>query len=262
MQNPAAPTETLSLERLLKLHSLTKDIAKHCQKQLRAHLDTLAPLFRPRRILGDFVEGPGREPMVGADRNFAELGELYKSLAQKTFDLRPELNAPIESISTQLQLSEWEYDYDTEVDKTWSTIHVTSPLTWVLSYSSQYSVSSLRQVLAGRQPREEAAVRAFVLRACLLATLFQKLPGLSQLLSALRYRVEIRRSRDFGELPLVTLSPPLSTLRPPDELVILASGLAGGSNFTEVIDPTAVRDVADPLRDDFLRILKDHGETV
>ena len=53
MDNPAAPAESLNVEQLLQLHTLTKDVSKLCQKQLRSYLDTLALLFRPRRILGE-----------------------------------------------------------------------------------------------------------------------------------------------------------------------------------------------------------------
>src|ERR1019366_6238245 len=68
MDNPAAPAESLNVEQLLHLHTLTKDVAKVCQKQLRGYLDTLALLFRPRRILGDAMEGAERESVGGSDR--------------------------------------------------------------------------------------------------------------------------------------------------------------------------------------------------
>ena len=73
MDNPAAPAESLNVEQLLHLHTLTKDVAKLCQKQLRGHLDTLALLFRPRRILGDAMEGAERETVGGSDRTLTEL---------------------------------------------------------------------------------------------------------------------------------------------------------------------------------------------
>ena len=105
MDQSAAPAPALNIEQLLQLHALTKDVAKHCQKQLRTYLDTTAMLFRPRRILGDAIEGSERESSTNAERNVAELRELFRSVALRPFDLRPELSVPIQSISTQIQLN-------------------------------------------------------------------------------------------------------------------------------------------------------------
>src|SRR5579872_6030220 len=157
MDNPATPADSLNVEQLLHLHTLTKDVAKVCQKQLRSYLDTMALLFRPRRILGDAMEGAERESVGGSDRSVAELRELYRKVALRPFDLRPELNLPLESVSTQLQLYEWEYLHPIKTDRGWRGIKVTSPLTWVLVYSSNYSLAMFRQVLAGNEERDSEA---------------------------------------------------------------------------------------------------------
>src|SRR5262245_31194536 len=229
MDKPVVPTESLNVEQLLRLHELTKEVSKFCQKQLRGYLETMALLFRPRRILGDAIEGAEKESVGGSDRTLAELRDLYRRVALRPFDLRPELKVPIESISTQIQLYEWEYHHDTKTDRGYRAIKVTSPLTWVIAYSSTYSVSMIRQVLAGQEKRNEEAVRAFVLRACLMHLHFAKFPAIAELLAGLRYRVEVRHLQEMGELPLVTVSAPFATVRPPDNLVTTASGLAGGA---------------------------------
>src|SRR5258705_11981698 len=141
MDNPVVPVEALKIEQLLHLHTLTKEVSKFCQKQLRGYLDTMAMLFRPRRILGEAMEGAERETATGADRNVSELRELYKRGAVRPFDLRPELTLPLESVSTRRQLYEWEYLHQTKSDQGWRAIKVTSPLTWVVAYSSTYSLS-------------------------------------------------------------------------------------------------------------------------
>ena len=48
----ANPAGSLNVDQLLHLHTLTKEVSKFCQKQLKGYLDTMAMLFRPRRILG------------------------------------------------------------------------------------------------------------------------------------------------------------------------------------------------------------------
>src|SRR5207249_6312740 len=68
MDNRAGPAEALNVEQLLHLHTLTKEVAKICQKQLRGYLDTMALLFRPRRMLGEAGEGTERESATGSAR--------------------------------------------------------------------------------------------------------------------------------------------------------------------------------------------------
>src|SRR5690349_20441985 len=100
---PNAPAEALSLEQLLQLHTLTRDLSRLFQKELKMHLETIALLFRPRRILGDAIEGSERETAAGAEKTVTELRELFKKVAVRPFDLRSDLSLPLESVSTQLQ---------------------------------------------------------------------------------------------------------------------------------------------------------------
>jgi hypothetical protein len=262
MDNPATPATALNIEQLLHLHTLTKEVSKFCQKQLRGYLDTMALLFRPRRILGEAMEGAERESVGGSERTVNELRELYRRAALNTFDLRPELDLPLESVSTQMALYEWEYLHSAKTDSGWRTIKVTSPLTWVVTYTSTYSLSMLRQVVAGQEKRDAAAVRAFVLRACLVHLQFARFPGIAELLGGLRYRVEVRQNAELGDLPLVTISAPFPTTRPPDHLVTIASGLAGGTTFAEVLDIESVRNLRDPMREDVAAILRGRGQEI
>ncbi len=241
----------LDASNLLSLHGVTRDVAQVCLKQLKAHVETIAPLLRPRRFLGDHMEGAGKEGISSADKNLAELQELYRKVAIKPFDLRPELKAPLPSVATQFQFHEWEYGHAAKTPKGWEQIRVTAPLTWVLTFSSPYSLNTLADVVSGNAARDTDAVRDFVLHACLMHELFRKFPSLSDLLAGLRFKVEVRRSPHLGDLPLVTISAPFQTARPGDDLVVMAAGLAGGAKFTEVLDldsvPQALR--PDPRRD-------------
>src|SRR5437764_10947981 len=122
MDNPVVPAEDLKIEQLLHLHTLTRDVSKFCQKQLRGYLDTMSLLFRPRRILGEAMEGAERESVGGSDRTLTEFRELYRKVALRPFELRPELTTPLESVSTQIQLHEWEYLHETKTDRGWRAI--------------------------------------------------------------------------------------------------------------------------------------------
>jgi hypothetical protein len=248
----------LEPDKLLRLHTITKEVSNACLHHLKAHSEAMALLFRPRRFLGDHIDGSGKEAVSAADRNLADLQQLYARVAVKPFDLRPELRAPIESVATQLQFDEWEYTHAAETERGWQSIRVTAPLTWAISYGSPYSLATLRGVVAGSGRRDADAVRAFVLHACLMHELFSKIPALTDLLRSLRYKVEVRKSPQLGDLPLVTVSAPFRTFRPPDKLVAMASGLAGGATFSEVLDIESIRNLSDPLRDEVSGILRQH----
>src|SRR5579864_511805 len=248
----------LESSKLLSLHGLTKEVSQACLRHLKAQIDAMTPLFRPRRYLGDHIEATGKEAVPAADRNLADLKELYARVAVKPFDLRPEIRVPIESVSTQLQFDEWEYTHAIESDRGWQSIRVTSPLTWVVSYATSYSLSTLRSVVAGSGQRDIDAVRAFVLRACLMSELFAKIPALTDLLEGLRYKVEVRKSSQLGDLPLVTISAPFRTFRPSDQLVAMARGLAGGASFAEILDVESGHNLSDPLRDETIELLHRH----
>jgi hypothetical protein len=200
------------------------------------------------------MDGPGRESVVGADQNFAELRETFFKACGRPFDLRKELPTPLESVPAQVQLYEWEYLYDIRAEER-KTIMVVVPLTWVLAYPSTYTLPMMRQVLAGKQERDADGVRSFVLRACLMQTLFAKVAELTALFEGLRYRVEVRKSPQLGDLPLVTLSASVRTVRPADDLLMTATGLSGRTAFEEVIDDDQAAHIADPLQAQILTAL-------
>ena len=257
-----AEARGLNVEAVLRLHNLTTDIAGSCERQLRKYLDALAPLFRPRRILGDYIEGSGREGVAGAESNLAELQQIFQGAVGRPIDLHWKLTTPIESISTQLQIYPWEYLHEVPSGKDQKRITIRSPLTWVLSYPSTYSLSMFRQVIAGGHQRDQSHIAEFVLRACVMTLMFEKLSGLASVFEGVRYHVEVRKSPELGELPLVTISAPFSSMRPSDQIVVLASGVSGRNAFEEIIDLDAVRQISDPVREQIRQLLETHGETL
>jgi hypothetical protein len=201
------------------------------------------------------MEGAGKESVAGADQNLVELREIYFKACGRPFDLRKELATPLESVATQIQLHEWEYTYEISTERERRAINVVSPLTWVLAYPSAYTYSMLRQVVTGKQERDAESVKSFVLRASLMHLIFTKLPDLTALFEGLRYHVEIRKSPQLGELPLVTVSAPVATVLPPDDLLLRAVGFAGRTSFVEVIDPDHAANIVDPMQIQLQRIL-------
>jgi hypothetical protein len=122
MSQPADTVDSLTHDQLPRLHHLTAEVQKICRGQLRKYLDALAPLFRPRRVLGEHMEGAGQESVTGADQTFAELREIYFKACGRPFDLRKELPTPLESVGTQIGLYEWEYEHDARTERASRTI--------------------------------------------------------------------------------------------------------------------------------------------
>jgi hypothetical protein len=261
MNQQAGLGRRLTYEDLPRLHNLTKEVSKFCRGQLRTYLDALAPLFRPRRVLGDHVESADRHSVANADENMAELQETYFRACGRPFDLRRELPTPLESVPTQIQFYEWEYVHEARSERDRKAINIVAPLTWVLAYRSTYSLSMLRQVMAGKQERDAESIRTFALRACLLHLLFAKLPDLNSIFEGLRYTVEVRKSPQLGDLPLVTISAPLHTVRPTDDLLVRATSLSGRTSFDEVLDESHASRIPDPLQNHIRKILDHPAET-
>jgi hypothetical protein len=245
---------------LVRLHGLTQQVEKIFAAQLRSYLDALAPLFRPRRLFGNHMEGAGKEMVMNADQNLNDLREVYFKGLARPFDLRKELPVPLESIPTQIQLHEWEYSYEAQAATGPTKITITAPLTWVLGYPTAYSYSMMRQVANGKQEHDRESVRSFILRASIMHLMFSHLPELPRLFEGLRYKVDIRKSALLGELPLVTVSAPVATVRPTDDLLLFAASYSGRSGFVEVIDPQQAAHIPDPLQDQISKILEAANE--
>jgi len=81
--------------------------------------------------------------------------------------------------------------------------------------------------------------------------------GIDEILDRLEAVVQ---QLETGDLPLVTISAPFSTMRPPDSLVTVASGLAGGASFAEVLDLGTAQSLKDPLREQVAAIFRSHGQ--
>ena len=74
-------TEEFNISRLLFLRKVTRAVSDYLTFQLREQLNTVSPLLRPRRLLGDYIESGSPEQVVDADKNFSALNEIYAKAA-------------------------------------------------------------------------------------------------------------------------------------------------------------------------------------
>ena len=240
--------ETYSLQRLLVLRKITRAISDTLRGQIREHLGTLNTLLRPRAVFGESGHGTA----TGA---FNDLVALYQTIAAaKPFLLTQEITRPVEMASTSLELLPVEYTHRAEG----KTVVVTSPLKWVVTYSG-FSPARLKELIGAKTPSERELFQ-FAVQYAAVSILFGPRGGVPKILEALRFPLTVGKLPEFGELPVTTISAPISTVRPPDSVVIESTEFSGKNVFEEVVNLDEIPALRDPLRDQLLDIAQSFGE--
>ena len=238
--------ETYSLQRLLVLRKITRAISDTLRGQIRDYLGTLNTLLRPRAVFGDSGHGTGA---------FNDLVALYQAIAAaKPFLLTQEITRPVEMAGTALELLPVEYSYQVEG----KTVLVTSPLKWVVTYSG-YSPARLKELIAAKTPPERELFQ-FAVQYAAVSILFGPRGGVPKILEALRFPLTVGKLPEFGELPITTISAPISTVLPPDSVVVESTEFSGKDVFEEVVSLDEIPTLRDPLKDQLLEITQSFGE--
>jgi hypothetical protein len=249
--------ERFSTKNLLVLRKLTRAIADLLRNQVREYLTTLGILLRPAGVLGEFVEG-NKEFVKGADQAFKEVVSLYEAVAVgKPFNLPKELQPPLEVISSALEITPLEYTHAAKMNGDTKTVTVTSPLKWVLTYSG-FAPKRLRDLLATRAPDKE--VQHFVLHTLMLHVVLGRAAGMKKILEALHFPVTTGRLPGFGELPITFVASEVTTLLPPDAVIIESTEIAGMDAFEEVVNIDDIVQLSDPLKQRLLELVQSQSE--
>jgi hypothetical protein len=244
----------IELGKVAELRSMSQKISQSLHKRLVAYLTTLTPLFGPRRILGEFMQSAFEGKVPGADKNMAELQERYKKLIGKPFELPSKFTTPIPTIRNQLEIYPWECAY--QVGQAGSqTITLTSPVTWVLSYTSGYSLSRLRATRVGKEPQRPEEIKQFIINTLTMYLLVSQSPGILQIMEDLRFPLSVQEAPELGELPLVVIHSTLPTFRPQDEIIQTVTQLSGTPAFEEIIDVEAVAELTDPFKQKLIDLM-------
>jgi len=250
--------EEFTISRLLFLRKVTRAVSDFLLSELKSQLNTLSPLLRPRRMLGDYIESGSPEPVVDADKNFAKLNEIYAQASGKPFELSRPLRPPLKAIGLALDVNPWEYSYELSSAPA-KVVTITSPVKWVVSYTSGLSFSRLRQGLAGREELSPADVKEHVIRCCLFHAMIHKYTGIRDIFSALRWGIATETSPETGGLSLTTLTAAVPTMLPPDDFILESTEMSGTSRFEEVVDVNAVAEIRDPLTGKVDEIMQEFG---
>jgi hypothetical protein len=234
---------SLSIDQLTDLRAKTEAVSAHLRKRLEGHLGTMRVAFAPRWVLGKHVRSGVREDLVGSDAALEQLKQRYSGFRGMPFLLPRELEDGPVSIEGVLELYPWEYTLAVGG----KAIKMTSPVRWVANYRCGYDLGQLREAIASKQPLRNDDAKGFVLGSLVLVMLLEKTPGLTQLLTDLRYDVEIAPSEELGGLPLVTIHAGVPSFKPDDAVILSATRFSGVPEFIELIDLEAANALADPF---------------
>jgi hypothetical protein len=249
--------EGYSIQRLLVLRKLTVAISKLLSEQIREYLTTLAPLLRPKAVLGDYIQSNTKEPSrPGAEKAFKELQALYEQIAgTKPFNLPTELKPPIEIVSTALEFTPLEYEHSARTDGETKMVVVTSPLKWVLNYSG-FTLGRLKTLVADRN-RSSNELREFILHYLVLSVVISKQTGVTNILETLHFPVSSdHHLPELGRLPIAQINSSVSTHLPPDNVIIESTEISGRNVFEEVIQISDILKLRDPLRERLTELIQ------
>ncbi|MCU7917426.1 MAG: hypothetical protein KZQ95_03605 [Candidatus Thiodiazotropha sp. (ex Epidulcina cf. delphinae)] len=247
-------SDTFDIPRLLELRKLTRSISERIETDLKAYLSTLGPLFSPLSILGEHIRGGSKTPLKGAEKAFRDLKSRFQSIAgQKPFSLNTEISSPLDVFAATPALTPIEYPYTATLDSKSAHLTVTSPLKWVLSYPDMQP-KKLLDLLNGNRNQVRDELSHALLQCLTLELVLENRPGLVSLLEGLRFRLETTRLEGLGELSVILISCPVSTMLPSDEIIIQNTEISGIPSFEEIINISDIRDMSDPLQQTILSI--------
>lgn len=238
----------MTLQELPEIRRKTEAIAKLLHEQLKQHLETLRPVFLPERVFGKHVGVKTEVP--GAERALLDLQQAYREFSARPYDLPIEFDPQwLTLVGNKLELHPWDYNHEARGGAETKAVTMTSPLRWILTYGSNYSVAQARQVLQGKEQRRPEYLRQFVVNALVLHAVVARFPGLAHLFADLRYDLKADSSNELGKLPLITLTSCLTSFRPSDDLILAATAFSGVSAFIELVNLDEISNPRDTLKE-------------
>jgi hypothetical protein len=248
-----------SVQSLLALRKLTRAVTDTVRVQMTEYLKVLAPLMRPKAVLGDYVQGGGpKEPTRRSDKAFADLQALYDRIAgSRPYVLPRELTPPLSLSAGGLEITPLDYVHTAQSGSETRKIKVRCPLTWVLTYSD-FPPTRLQDLLDAKA-RSVEELQRFVLHYLVIHLAATGDPALTKMFEALHFPLTTSTSPAFGDLPITRIGIGVATSRPADALVIESAELTGMDVFEEVVRMEDLAAIGDPFKERLLEVARRHA---
>lgn len=245
-----------TVKSLLVLRKLTRAIADAARSHLTEYLTTLTPLLQPQGVLGDYVQGAQKDPVLKAEQAFKDLKALYEAAAPaKPLNLRRELSPPFNFSNLLLEITPLDYVHLAQTEAGPRSITVRSPLTWTLTYAG-FSPKRMQEVLDQNVRGDE--LQRFILSYLIIHIVTKYRPGVTKVLESLHFPVTTTTIPEFGELPITRIGIGISTHRPSDAVVVESAELTGMDTFEEVVNADDITRLPDHFKDRLLEIASRH----
>ena len=247
-----------STQSLLVLRKLTRAIGDSVRAQMTEYLATLAPLLRPKMVLGDYVEDGSKESTRRSDKAYKELQALYEKVAAtKPYNLPRELTPPLRLSGSGLEITAVDTPHIIQSGSDSRTIMVRSPLTWTLTYGG-YAPTKLPELLKAKLRAGEELTQ-LVLSYLMMHVVVTNSPGLMQTFEALHFPIMTTTLPEFGPLPITRIGVAISTIRPSDAVILESAELTGMDAFEEIVNVDDLAKLRDPLKERLLEIARQHA---
>jgi hypothetical protein len=247
--------KTLSFQELPGLRKKTEAISAYLEQRLHFYLETLRPTLTPERLLGKHVAGKSEIP--GADKAVAQIAHDYEALTGKPLALPRGFDADaLLKCLPKLSLHRYSYTHQIAGDRGPKPIHMTQPLRWILTYTSDLSPLQVIDIAAGKDTAKAEALGQYVVNALVLQLMLTRTPGLAELFNDLRFTVAAESFPRTGQLPFVTMTSFLPSFRPADDLILAATEFSGVPAFIELVDLEAIKSCRHPLEEAIDRVLQ------
>ena len=247
-----------STQRMLTLRRITRSMADVLRQQLKEYLSTVSPLLRPKSVFGDYVQGGAKELVRGADVAFKELQALYEVAAStKPFDFPRELKPPIEILSSALEITPLEYSYEAKSEPASKVVNVSSPFKWILRYSG-FTPGKFAELLVdpGKYSDE---IQSFILHSLVLNVVISRHQGVARMFEALHFPFCSEKLPVSMGLTWTCISACVSTLRPPDDVIIESTEVSGTDTFEEVVNLDDLKRIREPIKEHLVNLVRAQG---
>ncbi|MGB5986018.1 MAG: hypothetical protein WBG37_11995, partial [Desulfobacterales bacterium] len=187
--------------------------------------------------------------------------DLYRSLSNtKQFSGRlTEIKPPVAVFGKSLEITAVEYDYKAKDESGTKVIRMRSPLKWNLGYRDQ-GIKTVRELLAAPARSGDTSLEVCVLHHLVMHFFTVNETGAAKILKALRFDITSQPSAELGGLPVATISSPVSTICPPDKLIIQSTELSGSALFEEVVNVHDIDQLHDPLKEKLADLSEIHRD--